>query len=496
MKKIIFPFVLNLVFFTFCMSANAKTICSMTFNSSDEREVFNKNLSPIGYEHIELVPENRDPAWFSKACAKTKTCDILVISGHFGGLFFGEKSSATISLNELINAREKSLCPNILDKPKSVFLMGCNTLSSKTQDHRSVDDYLHILVGDGFPLNLAEDVAASRYLNFGQSMSSFMTSIFMYSPMIVGFESTGPLGAAAAPRLESAFKMTSSKDQNITGLSEAALLSAFKDTNLKVVRPVQKNEDVLTRNALSEIEALSTKAWMSILSPQNMTQFYDFIIKNKKNIFLTKVLAKNADVSKNVLEKMIGIFQMASGLSHIQVNVLDFLKIQNLINQYEYEDSLSSISSNIFDRSLDYIAADQLCSILKDHQELNLLNKLNNLQKRNLAKSAYATFINKCAGGSENKKSDSKALRCLLNQETYDWACLTENSKSLDVDSCVMAKDRNADPENADDMMWYCYSKMLENKNLNRPTCLELTHHFSLLGNQIKMNWNCLNKIF
>jgi len=72
---------------------------------------------------------------------------------------------------------------------------------------------------------------------------------------------------------------------------------------------------------------------------------------------------------------------------------------------------------------------------------------------------------------------------------------LTENEATLDIDSCKLAKSRNADPENADDMMWFCYSKMLDYKRLNSAQCLELSHGFSLLGNRIKMNWNCQNRL-
>jgi hypothetical protein len=82
-----------------------------------------------------------------------------------------------------------------------------------------------------------------------------------------------------------------------------------------------------------------------------------------------------------------------------------------------------------------------------------------------------------------------------MNQSTYDWACLTENQFDLDISACVLAKSRNTDPENADDMLWYCYDKLKTQTNFNQAKCLELTHYFSILGNQIKMNWNCLNKV-
>lgn len=476
------------------LNVSAKTVCSMTFNSVDEKQLFSKHLSPIGYKQVELVPESKDPNWFKKACASDVSCDILVVSGHFGGLFFGE-SASTISLAELINAKEKSLCPNILDKPKSVFLMGCNTLASKSPDHRSVNDYLYVLVGDGFPLNLAEEVAASRYLDFGQSMSEFMTSIFNKSQMVVGFDSTGPLGAQAAPRLERAFRETSLADKNTTGISKTALLTAFKGTNLRVVAPTIKKADLDRAEALSGNNPKALLAWENILQNQNISKYYDFIIKNKTNSQLKKVLSEDLALGKTVYTKMLNIYHSAAGLSSIQVNVIEFLRYHNLVDHYIYQDALIFIGSNLLVRDLDYISADQLCTLLREHRDLDLLSRFTDAQNKKIDYSTYGNYLRKCSGIIPQKTTFSKSYRCMMNETTYDWACLTENQPDLDVDSCALAKSRNPDIENGDNMMWYCYSKMIDQGRLTKASCLELTHHFSILGNQLKMNWNCMNRL-
>lgn len=475
-------------------NVSAKTVCSMTFNSVDEKQLFSKHLSPIGYKQVELVPDSKDPNWFKKACASDVSCDILVVSGHFGGLFFGE-SASTISLAELISAKEKSLCPNILDKPKSVFLMGCNTLASKSPDHRSVNDYLYVLVGDGFPLNLAEEVAASRYLDFGQSMSEFMTSIFNKSQMVVGFDSTGPLGAQAAPRLERAFKETSLADKNTTGISKTAILAAFKGTNLRVVTPTIQKADLDRAEALSGNNSKALLAWKNILANQNISKHYDFILKNKTNPQLKRVLSEDLALGKAVYTKMLKIYQSATGLSSIQVNVIGFLKYHNLVNHYIYQDALIYIGSNLLVRELDYISADQLCTLLREHRDLDLLSRFTEAQNNKIEYSSYGNYLRKCSGVIPQKTTYSKSYHCLMNETTYDWACLTENQPDLDIDSCALAKSRNPDIENGDNMMWYCYSKMIDQGRLNKASCLELTHHFSILGNQLKMNWNCMNRL-
>lgn len=485
---------LSLCSFALAFNVSAKTVCSMTFNSVEEKQLFSKHLSPIGYKQVELVPDSKDPNWFKKACASDVSCDILVVSGHFGGLFFGE-SSSTISLAELISAKEKGSCPNILDRPKSVFLMGCNTLASKSPDHRSVNDYLYVLVGDGFPLNLAEEVAASRYLDFGQSMSEFMTSVFNKSQMVVGFDSTGPLGAQAAPKLEKAFKNTTLADKNNTGISKTALLAAFKGTNLRVVSPTIKKVDMERIDALSGNNSSAILAWKNILMTQNISKHYDFIIKNKMNLELKHVLSEDAVIGKSLYTKMLKIYQSASGLSSIQVNVIEFLKYHNLVDHYIYQDALVFIGSNLLTNNLDYISADQLCTLLRGHQDIDLLSKFTVDQNKKIERSTYGNYLQKCAGFSPTKTTYSKAYECLINGDTYDWGCLTENQPDLDIEACTLAKSRNADPENADNMMWYCYSKMFDYGRLNKAKCLELTHHFSILGNQLKMNWNCMNRV-
>ncbi len=477
-------------------SVSAKTICSMTFNSADEKNIFSKNLIPIGYELRELVPDNKDPFWFQKSCASVKSCDLLVISGHFGGLFFGENISQTLSLQQLLQAREQNNCPSILDQPRAVFLMGCNTLSSKTPDHRSVNDYLRILVGDGFPLNLAQQVAASRYLNFGQSISDLMTSIFRKSQMIVGFDSTGPLGAAAAPLLDAAFGHSLLNDKQKTGMSSEALRSAFKGTHLKVIRPGEKPNDSRKDLALTRDFSTALVAWTSILSSREIFANYDFIIKNQTNLALQKVLEGDSNLASRVRADLMQIFNTANELSEIQYQIAHFLSKTNLIGDYEYEDMLKSILSKLLAKEIDYIGAGQICSLFSQAKEYHLADRVSApTKKERLARTPYASFLRKCAGKVEPIGILSSARKCLRERLANDWDCLTENRDSLDVGSCLLAKSRNLDPENADDMLWYCYSQMRLQKRLNRPVCLELTQNFSILGNQLKMNWNCLNRI-
>ncbi len=111
-----------------------KTVCSMVINSADEINAFKSALSPNAFDFVELTQNKKDSAdWFRNSCAAKIQSDILVISGHFAGTFFGE-SGLNLPINDLESASCRSECDGILKRPKEVFLFGCNTLAGKKAD--------------------------------------------------------------------------------------------------------------------------------------------------------------------------------------------------------------------------------------------------------------------------------------------------------------------------------------------------------------------------
>ncbi len=490
MKNAILFYVMSVL--TIVQPLFAKTVCTMTFNSSNEKEVFKKHLLPLGYQFNELVPTNKNPYWLEDQCKAAVQCDILLISGHFGGIFFGEQLSSTLSLKEIEKHKDDPRCEGIFKKPKSVFLMGCNTLSSKTPDHRSVSDYLRVLVGDGFPIDLAEEVAASRYLNFGLSMADQMKSHFNDSTHLIGFESTGPLGKQAEPLIERAFQKTSKLEKMESGISLNALKESFKGTNLRVVAPVKNNFDDLKRMALSTNKEMSSKAWMTIIKRDSIHLFYDFLIENIKHPNLSSLLALNNSLYLDVKSFFISIIKESQGLTNVQLKSIYALKEMKAINQWEFEVTLVKLIEQLINQDIDYVTADQLCKVLRKNTDLKLLGKVK--ISNSFQRSLYYNYMKKC-NGEKLPTQMTQSLLCLNEKKDHDWGCLTSYANDLSIEACQLAKSRNTDPENADDMMWFCYSKMREYRQLNPALCLELTHQFSLLGNQIKMNWNCNNQL-
>ncbi len=196
--KAVFLFPLFLFFWT-CFSS-ARDICSITINSSDEVEIFKKHLSRTGdFRFIELVPLHKknalpnDTHWFSAACRRTDLrCEVLIVSGHFGGLFFGEEHTYILPVDIMQKASCSRSCPGLLSHLKYVYLFGCNTLAGKDPDHRSPEEYLQVLLDHNMARDMAEQVASARYLPFGLSFQEQMQMVFLSG--IAGFTSLSPLG--------------------------------------------------------------------------------------------------------------------------------------------------------------------------------------------------------------------------------------------------------------------------------------------------------------
>jgi hypothetical protein len=474
----------------FTAAAQAKTVCAMTFNSENERQVFQKNLAPLGYDVVELTPDSKDPNWFSRSCNSQIKCDILLMSGHFGGLFFGEGAKpSTLAVSELTAARENNSCGNILDA-QAVYLMGCNTLASKTPDHRTIYDYLRVLIYDGFPLNLAEGVASARYLQFGQSMSEKMSHIFSNSKLIAGFDSTGPLGAQAAPLLQKAFSNSTQAEKMSTGIGAKALSAQFTKHNMRILNPSKTALDPNIVNAISIDPTSGINAWKNILSSQaSIKKYWDFLIRQQNNGYLNQVISNDATIRARLDLTFADIIKTAQGLSSIQLKSLNFLKRFLIIPTESHTNAVLKIVAGIVIKPIDYVSADQLCEIFKEQKGLVLPST----SQQKIAKSTYNEYLSKCRG-EKQPVYDTPTMSC-LNSYGNAWACLTGNAMHLDVPACQFAKSKNADPENSDDMLWFCYDNLLRNDQLRRADCLELTHSFSILSNQLKMNWNCVNRV-
>ena len=116
--KLIGSIVFISIIFSIFASASPKTICSITINSDDEIQTFQKHLANKNFVFRELVTGDRD--WLKKACQQGVKCDVVVMSGHFGGSFFGRKGF--LALEEMEAASCDTSCSGIFHKPVVCYL--------------------------------------------------------------------------------------------------------------------------------------------------------------------------------------------------------------------------------------------------------------------------------------------------------------------------------------------------------------------------------------
>jgi hypothetical protein len=183
-------------------SAAPFTVCTVGFHTPDEVHAFDEHLRPPTFETVQIGPAS--PAqhdWLAAACRSGVRCDVVVLSGEFGGRFFGDRGFS-LGLQELERASCDPQCAGIFRAPREVFLLACNTLATKDQDERTPREYLRVLIDHGFEQGEAERVVQMRYGPVGPSFRESLRRAFPGVPRLYGFSSVAPRGATTSPLLE------------------------------------------------------------------------------------------------------------------------------------------------------------------------------------------------------------------------------------------------------------------------------------------------------
>lgn len=267
-----------------------KNLCTITINSNDEAQLFKKHLGTADWNFIELAPaggENAAKSWFNEACQKNIRCDVLVVSGHFGGSFFGS-SKLTLSMQDLEKNSCDSKCDGILKQPREVFLFGCNTLASKEKDHRSPEEYLQVLLADGFSVTQASQIVSFRYSGFGDSFKHSMSQIFATTPRIYGFSSVGPSGKKVAPYLEKYLQDSAEDYKNFSTFSATLGLA----TNEKLMSALRKTKITQATGLIPNLRNAEEKPYCYIRSEnKTILQKLRFIKRLFKDSSAIKILS-------------------------------------------------------------------------------------------------------------------------------------------------------------------------------------------------------------
>ena len=179
-----------------------QTVCTITVNSPDERDVFQRYLPADRYRFVELVEHGRRD-WLASACQAKVRCDILVVSGHFAGSeFYSSRPTVneTLKVSEIERAQCTESCPDVFANLKEVYLFGCDTLKPEP-------------------------------VRYGESSRDLMRGLFAHVPVIYGFSSLAPLGRVSGPMLEGYFRSAPEVAVG-SGVPSARLLSLFAPSSM------------------------------------------------------------------------------------------------------------------------------------------------------------------------------------------------------------------------------------------------------------------------
>jgi hypothetical protein len=220
------------------------TVCSMTLNSDDEREIFRKQIEKDTktYNPMVELTDFGGSDWYEKACSSGIKCDQLLISSHFSDTFSGTSNGVrrSLSLKKIEKAGCEHSCDGILNNPVEVYLMGCNTVATKAPDSRTPDAYLKHLIEDGIPQARAQLITENRYGKMGDDNKSRMARAFRGKDKILyGFTARGPSGTTVTPLLNDFFTKTTlganlKKAQNTRLKREVAEVNEELKESLKV----------------------------------------------------------------------------------------------------------------------------------------------------------------------------------------------------------------------------------------------------------------------
>lgn len=213
-------------------AAAKSTVCTITVNSDDEREVFKRWLPQDRFEFVELVEHGRGD-WLSRSCRRGVRCDLLIVSGHFAGTeFYSSKPDRpeSLAVEEIERAQCGGTCPELFGNLKEVYLFGCDSL--KAEPVRSaMPEIVRGLERAGATGDEAQRVARDLSVRYGEASRDTMRRLFPKVPVIYGFASLAPYGRVAGPMLEGLFRSGETAEIG-SGRPSSALLRLFAPASM------------------------------------------------------------------------------------------------------------------------------------------------------------------------------------------------------------------------------------------------------------------------
>ncbi len=227
--------------------AAKQTVCSITVNSPDEKEMFRRSLPADRFEFVELVEKGR-PDWLASACRQGIRCDVLVVSGHYDGrsVFFSDRLDVQehLPVVELERVTCSDSCPGLFSRLKEVYLFGCNTLNAEPLNSASAEIGRSLVRAGNSPAGAAR-LSRALGARHGESSRDQMRQIFKDVPLIYGFSSTAPVGPAAGALLGRHFR-AGGGGEVASGRASARLLEQFRAHSMVTTRGMGESDPQAT----------------------------------------------------------------------------------------------------------------------------------------------------------------------------------------------------------------------------------------------------------
>lgn len=182
------------------------TICTITLNSTHERDAFEANAKKYPREINPMVELTNmgEGDWLDNACKSKLKCDQLIISGHHsGGEFYGDKGKS-LGDNRLVELGCSKKCQGILNKPYEVFMFGCTTMTGTTATSYN-EGLIDILTKSGIPKQKAKLLSETGTSEEG-TKQKFKVAFSGAEKRIYGFTYKAPLGEQIDPFLKKYLK--------------------------------------------------------------------------------------------------------------------------------------------------------------------------------------------------------------------------------------------------------------------------------------------------